>query len=147
MCTHNWVHGEIFITCYACQSDCLCAECLKTVFAIPTRSKQIILKHQLALYACIYTVQKVVYHRERADLKSQEVKKCSELHSLCPFLDKHKMLPVGWRIPHCHMRINIKSSNLQSITLKKESKGEESELTSCGTSILACLTLTKILDS
>lgn len=25
-------------------------------------------------------------------------KKCSELHSLCPFLDKHEMLPVGGRL-------------------------------------------------
>jgi hypothetical protein len=52
---------------------------------------------QLAVYVCIYTVQNAVYHGERANLISQAVMKCSEVHSLCPFLDKHEMLPVGGR--------------------------------------------------
>jgi len=98
MCAPTTEYIERFSSLAKLARVTLCAACLNTLFLIPTRRKQVILKHQLTLYDCIFTVQNAVYHGERADLISQEVKKCNELHSLCPFLDKHEMLPVGGRL-------------------------------------------------
>ena len=94
------------------------------------RRKQVILKHQTALYAFIYTVQHVVFQGEIADIQlSQEVKKGSELHSLCPFLDKHKMLLVGGRLKNSslpyeyqHQVIQPSRHHLIELTVRKKHK-------------------------
>lgn len=46
---------------------------------------------QTALCACVYMVQHTFCHGQTADLKTAlDMKKSSELHGLCPFLDRIK---------------------------------------------------------
>lgn len=70
-------------------------------------------------------VQHTVCHREIADLKSLNVKKSSELHSLCPVLDERNMLQVGGRLKNSssenqHQIILLSRHHLTEFTVRAD---------------------------
>lgn len=103
MCTHSQlVMSRDFYHLLSLSEWLLMCSVFFTMLIIPTRRKRDHFKASdlnTALYACIYMVQRTVYHGQKADLKSSwYVWNSSQLHSLCPVLDKHEMLQVGGRL-------------------------------------------------